>query len=474
MRRPPPGRWRAGSPTPASRTRVPPAGTPPPDVTVVVPVRDRAGELDRCLAALGGEHPVHRRRRRVAPTRPRSPRSPTGTAPGCVRRDATAARRAARNTGLAAVDHRVRRVPRQRLRRRRAGWLDPLLAHLADPVVAAVAPRIVGTRPDTWAGRYTAARRQPRPRVEARAGSLPGARVAYVPTAALVARRAALLRRRAARRRLRPGAARTARTSTSSGGCTRPGWRVRYDPSVRVAHHEPTRWRELLRAALPLRHVGRAAGRARTPAPSRRWSSTRGRRWPSLALLARRPVLGGRGLRGRRRPRRPRDRCAPPACPTAGTARAVADARPADLARRSGATRTQFAGAAVVAAAVLPGRRRSPAGRASLLLGRPLAAWWPRRAASTRVRFVARPARRRGRLRRRRAGRLPRAHRTTRPAASGRRPPAAAPTPGPTGPTRSDPWPTPGSRPSPRRSAARRSGCRRRCTARWSPAPSAG
>ena len=44
-------------------------------------------------------------------------------------------------------------------------------------------------------------------------------------------------------------------------------------------------------------------------------------------------------------------------------------------------------------------------------------------------------------------------------------------------PIRTDPrglptWPTPGSRPSPRRSGGPRSGCRSRSTARWSPAPS--
>ncbi|HXS64193.1 MAG TPA: glycosyltransferase, partial [Streptosporangiaceae bacterium] len=37
---------------------VPPVGYAVPAVTVIVPVRDRAGLLDRCLAALGGEHRV--------------------------------------------------------------------------------------------------------------------------------------------------------------------------------------------------------------------------------------------------------------------------------------------------------------------------------------------------------------------------------------------------------------------------------
>jgi hypothetical protein len=36
----------------------PPAPTGPPDVTVVIPVRDRPRELDRCLSALGRDHPV--------------------------------------------------------------------------------------------------------------------------------------------------------------------------------------------------------------------------------------------------------------------------------------------------------------------------------------------------------------------------------------------------------------------------------
>ena len=73
-----------------------------------------------------------------------------------------------------------------------SGWLAPLLAHLADPAVALVAPRIVALPPVRgWLARYEAVRSSldlgPDP-----AAVVPRSRVAYVPSAALLVRRAAL------------------------------------------------------------------------------------------------------------------------------------------------------------------------------------------------------------------------------------------------------------------------------------------
>src|SRR6202007_410017 len=99
---------------------------------------------------------------------------------------------AARNTGLAAcatdfvafLDSDV--VPRR-------GWLEALLGHFSDPAVALVAPRIVGlAQSDNLVARYEAVRssldlgRREAPVV-------PYGTVSYVPSAAIICRRAALI-----------------------------------------------------------------------------------------------------------------------------------------------------------------------------------------------------------------------------------------------------------------------------------------
>ena len=98
---------------------------------------------------------------------------------------------AARNTGLAAcrtdfvafLDSDV--VPRR-------GWLEALLGHFCDPAVALVAPRIVGLcEPQNLVARYEAVRssldlgRREAPVV-------PYGTVSYVPSAAIICRRATL------------------------------------------------------------------------------------------------------------------------------------------------------------------------------------------------------------------------------------------------------------------------------------------
>jgi mycofactocin system glycosyltransferase len=224
-----------------------------PSVTVVVPVRDRAVELDRCLASLGGE-------RRVLVVDDASA-DPDAVARVAARHRATLLRRAvnggpgaARNTALAQVtsdlvaflDSDCVAPP---------GWLDSLAAHFADPLVAAVAPR-VAARPDvTTAGRYAAARScldlgdQP-------ARVMPGSRVSYVPTAALVVRAEAL----AVVGRFNP-ALRYGEDVDLVWRLHEAGWRVRYDPAVVVTHAEPRTWHGLLArrfrygtAAAPLAH----------------------------------------------------------------------------------------------------------------------------------------------------------------------------------------------------------------------------
>src|SRR5262249_29420200 len=108
-----------------------------------------------------------------------------------VRRPVNGGPGAARNTGLLGVTTELVAfldsdcVPEP-------GWIERLAAHLADPAVAAAAPRVVAAPASAgWAGRYTTAACC-LDLGDAEARVVPGTRVAYVPTAALVARRAAL------------------------------------------------------------------------------------------------------------------------------------------------------------------------------------------------------------------------------------------------------------------------------------------
>jgi len=167
-----------------------PSGPSPEDVTIIVPVRDRPGPLARCLAALG---PC----RQVivvddASARPElTAQAARATGARVVYRTVNGGPAAARNTGLAHcrtpyvafADSDCRPEP---------GWLTPLLAHFRDPAVGVAAPRIAadaGGR--SWLARYEQAR-SPLD-LGAREGPVvPQSRIAYVPSAALVARREAL------------------------------------------------------------------------------------------------------------------------------------------------------------------------------------------------------------------------------------------------------------------------------------------
>lgn len=263
--------------------RIPPGAA---DVTVVIPVRDRAGLLDRCLAASGGAYPVV-----VVDDGSRSPAAVAAVAAArgakLVARPECGGPAAARNTGLAhATTDLIAFVDSDCVPD--PGWIDALAGHFADPMVAAVAPRITAvTGPGTVAGRYT--------RV---AGTLdmggephrvaPKTRLPYVPTAALIARRAAL------RAVARPAgvfdpAMQTGEDVDLVWRLHAGGWRVRYDPSVRVGHHEPATWSALLArrwrygasaAPLALRHPGNIPPLVVGP-------------WPAMtvaAVLSRRPA----------------------------------------------------------------------------------------------------------------------------------------------------------------------------------------
>jgi mycofactocin system glycosyltransferase len=213
------------------------------EVTVVIPVRDRVDALKRCLRALGPSH-------RVIVV---DDGSDEGEAVAHVahHHGATVVRRArnggpaaARNTGLSAVgtefvaflDSDCVAPP---------DWIAGLAAHFADPLVAAVAPRVVAlaegpSRLERYSARFGSLDLGTR---EARVA--PGTRVAYVPTAAVVIRRAALEQVATDGAAFDP-ALRVGEDVDLMWRLHSAGWRVRYAPSVLVRHAEPTTWPALL------------------------------------------------------------------------------------------------------------------------------------------------------------------------------------------------------------------------------------
>jgi mycofactocin system glycosyltransferase len=211
-----------------------PAAPGPADVTVVVPVRDRAAMLARCLAGLTGpgQPPVI-----VVDDGSADPAAIAAVAAAAgaslIRRPGNGGAGAARNTGAAVVATPLVAfvdsdcVPRP-------GWLEPLLRHFADPAVGAVAPRIVAHEQYTsWLGRYEGA--SSALDMGPREGAVsPGARVPYVPTAALVVRMAALGRGFAADIRTGEDVDFVWRLAAS-------GWRVRYEPGAVVGHQHRIR-----------------------------------------------------------------------------------------------------------------------------------------------------------------------------------------------------------------------------------------
>jgi mycofactocin glycosyltransferase len=270
-------------------------------VTVIIPVRDRAAMLERCLAAAGNQYPVI--------VIDDGSADPDAIAAIAARHGAELRRRAAnggpaaaRNTGLAGIDTDLIAfldsdcVPPP-------GWVGRLALHFADPLAGVVAPRIVpisclaspGAAARPAAARYAAACGSldlgPRP-----ARVLPNSRVSYVPTAALVVRRSALDSLAAGRAPFDP-ALRYGEDVDLIWRLHEAGWRIRYEPSVQVAHDDPASWAGLLErrfrygtSAAPLarRHPGNLAPLVLHP-------------WPAVtvaALLARRPAAAAAGLAG--------------------------------------------------------------------------------------------------------------------------------------------------------------------------------
>jgi mycofactocin glycosyltransferase len=367
----------------------PPAFTTPVDATVIIPIRDRAGKLDRCLAALGRSYPVI-----VVDDASREPAAVAAVAAAhgaiLVRRDRNGGAGAARNTGLSRVDTDVvvmvdsDCVPRP-------GWIERLAAHLADPLVAVAAPRIVpvpSPAAGTAAGRYNAVR-----------GSLDlggrespvaaGTRIAYVPTAALVVRRSALLDVQ------RDGDIFDPELTCGEDvdlvwRLRAAGWRIRYDPSIHMGHQEPSSWSALLARRfrygtsapqLALRHPTSIPPLVVSPLPA----------LTVAALLAGRPDVAGVGFATS--VARMTETLRRAELPTDGTVPAMLRAAHQTW-LGAGRYGLQFASpllAAAIAARRLPGERHPWARRlaaASLVLGPGLTGWRTRRPALDPVRFT--------------------------------------------------------------------------------------
>jgi mycofactocin glycosyltransferase len=232
------------------------------DVTIVIPVQDRACLLHQLLTALCADPETS-----GVPALVVDDGSVNGAAVAAVTRLHGATLlvhrhnqgpAAARNTGLCHVrtgyvvfcDSDVLPEP---------GWLSPLLAQFNDPALALAAPRVVGIPQGQpgWLDRYEDVR-SPLDMGGREAPIVPLSALAYVPGATLVVRRAAI----------GGGFAPDLRFGEDVDLCLRlhsAGWRMRYVPSSRVGHGHRASLRSWLAqrasygssaAQLALRHPG--------------------------------------------------------------------------------------------------------------------------------------------------------------------------------------------------------------------------
>jgi mycofactocin system glycosyltransferase len=271
----------------------------PHDVTAVIPAHGRADELERCLTAIkdvpvivvddASPDPVPLRRIAAAHgarlVRHRLNRGPA----------------AARNTGVRLADTPFVAFVDSDCRPE-DGWLDILMPHFDDPKVAAVAPRIVpGTDDSRLLARYEAARSAldmgTRPALVR-----PGAKLGFVPTAALIVRASAM------RDLVFDEEMRLGEDVDFIWRLADRGWHVRYQPETRVAHTprlRPWSWARRRHeygtsaTALAERHPGRL-----TPARSSAWNLatlaflTLGRPLPATACAGAATALLARSLTG--------------------------------------------------------------------------------------------------------------------------------------------------------------------------------
>ena len=250
------------------------------DVTVVVPVHNRPEQLDRLLERVEGEG--------LACVVVDDASVDAGATKEIAERHGAAfiglatnvGPAGARNAGVASVHSTLVAfvdsdcVPSD-------GWLAPLLGHFDDPMVAAVAPRIV---PAAAPARYEVSRSS-LDRGPAEGPVRPGSRIPFVPSAALVVRTDIALGSDLFDAALRGG-----EDVDLVWRLCEAGWDVRYVPSSTVVHEGPATLIDFLgrrvfygTTAGPL---SRRHGEAVAPLHLSGWSLLV---W--TLLLARRPVL---------------------------------------------------------------------------------------------------------------------------------------------------------------------------------------
>ena len=216
------------------------------DVTVVIPVRDRPEQLRRLLAGLGGLSCIVADDASADASLTEEIARKGGAS--FVALPVNKGPSSARNIGLAAattplvafIDSDC--LPTE-------GWLSPLLAYFDDPLVAAVAPRIVpqrrlrshrrsGPRPGLRPGprRSTATRLPAHRSTWGRSRDWCGrvSRIPYVPSATIV------IRREVAGERLFDPDLRGGEDVDLVWRLDSAGWDVRYVPGCTVAHEGPT------------------------------------------------------------------------------------------------------------------------------------------------------------------------------------------------------------------------------------------
>ena len=201
----------------------------PPDVTVVVPVRDRPAQLDRLLGALDG----------LACVVVDDASADAGVAKEIAERHgarfvgltSNAGPSGARNAGLEKVHSALVAfvdsdcVPVE-------GWLGPLLGHFDDPLVAAVAPRIVAAaaRPPNALSRFEGVRSS-LDRGQHEGPVRPGSPIPFVPSAALLVRTDVVTGTELFDASLRGG-----EDVDLVWRLTEAGWDIRYVPASTVEH----------------------------------------------------------------------------------------------------------------------------------------------------------------------------------------------------------------------------------------------
>jgi mycofactocin system glycosyltransferase len=354
-----------------------PAAAGTDDVTVVVPVKDRPAGLDRLLTALRADPATADLPVVVVDDGSAEP----VTAPGArvLRHDVARGPAAARNAGLQAV-----RTPFVAFLDSDcvpvAGWLQRLRPHLDDPRLAAVAPRIVADGGGRgWFAAYEAAVSAldmgPQP-----APVRPGSAVSYVPSAALLVRRAAL----------GDGfdeAMQVAEDVDLVWRLAAAGWRVRYDPAAEVAHEHPGTTAEWLRrrafygtgaALLAARHGRAVAPLVISPETALAWAlALSGRRWARTAAAG---VLAVTTARLARRLAAPGQR------PPAGLAALLVARGVGASGRALARSVTRHHWPLAVPAAVAS--RRARRWILAVALADALGAWWPHRRRVGPVRFA--------------------------------------------------------------------------------------